>query len=254
MRRSLSLLLLALLTACGGGGGGNVSGGNEAVATVYKAELDPRLQDKAQFGRLVIATVNLGKPSRGYIVPHEAAIDQKVAARLREAGYEVLPNEVFASGWREGVRAWGEPYNPTTGKLNQNAFFAVLQVAMKYVAENSNAQAVVFTNVEESQEYFSPFGTHNAHFLGVTRRPQSRGGEGVPAGFDWVQGVDAVSLYVNVLDLQIKSLFKGAGGIEMTETLDLKGSTPRWMRSKKILDNEGFIDEGVTLALRPWIQ
>ena len=45
----------------------------------------------------------------------------------------------------------------------------------------------------------------------------------------------------------------GAGGIEVTETLDLKPSTPRWVRQKKILDNDSYIDEGVELALHPWI-
>jgi hypothetical protein len=254
MRRAMPLMIaLLLLAGCSGSGGGAGGGGNEAAATRFAATLDPRLQDRSKIGKLIIAPVNLGKPSRAYLAEHEAKIDARVAARLRAAGYEILPPEIFAEGWREGIRQWGEPYNPTTGKLNQNAFIAVLQTAVRHTAENSQTQAVVFTNLEESQEYFSPSGSHNAHFLGVTRKPSSRGGEGVPAGFDWIQGVDAVSLYVSVFDMTLASLFKGAGGIEITETLDLKGSTPRWMRSKKILGNDDWIDEGVTLALSPWI-
>ena len=254
MRAFATLLFsLILLAGCAGGGGSPASSA-EAAVTAFKAQLDPRLSDKAQFQRLMIATVNLGKPSRAYIAEHEQKIDLMVEERLREAGYEVVSNDVFAEGWLEGVRAWGEPYNPTTGKLNQNAFVGVLQTAMKYVKDNSQAQAVVFTNLEETQEYFSPAGNHVARFLGVTRKPASRGGEGVSAGFDWIQGVDAVSLYVTVLDMTMAAVFKGAGGIEITETLDLKGSTPRWARSKKVLDNEDFIEEGINLALYPWIK
>ena len=71
--------------------------------------------------------------------------------------------------------------------------------------------------------------------------------------FDWVQAVDAVGLYIYVFDVNGKRLFNGAGGIEVTETLDLKPSTPRWVRQKKILDSDSYIDEGVELALHPWI-
>ena len=85
-------------------------------------------------------------------------------------------------------------------------------------------------------------------------RPSSRGGEGITADFDWVQGVDAVGLYVNVFDLTLKRLYNGAGGIEVTEYLNLKPSTPRWTREKTVLDNESFINEGLDLALKPWLQ
>ena len=201
--------------------------------TAYQATYDTRLADKTQFGRVVIAPVNFGKPSRNYLAEHEARIDRMVAERLTAAGYEVLPSELFDKAWKEGVRNWGEPYNPTTGKLNDTVFQYVLSETVKALAAEGRVQAIVFTNLEELQVYFSPSGNHQAHFLGVTRRPSSRGGEGITADFDWVQGVDAVGLYVNVFDTKLQPLFKGAGGIEITETLDLKGSVPRWMRSKR---------------------
>ena len=59
----------------------------------------------------------------------------------------------------------------------------------------------------------------------------AHGGDGVAADFDWVQGVDAVGLYVNVFDLKLQRLYNGAGGIEVTEYLNLKPSTPRWTRA-----------------------
>ena len=88
----------------------------------------------------------------------------------------------------------------------------------------------------------------------MTRKPSSRGGDGVPADFDWIQAVDAVGIYVNVFDLKLQRLFNGAGGIEVTETLDLKGSKPLWKRQKKVLDNDSFIEEGLNLALQPWLR
>jgi len=249
MRLIALLLPVLLLAACAGGTGG---GSDEAAGTAFQGSVEERLNDRAQFGRILIATVNLGKPSRNYLVEHETRVDELVAQRLVEAGYEVLPAGLFDEAWREGLRKWGEPYDPTTGKLNETAFKYVLNEAMNYLVENSTAQAVMFTNLEEMQVYFSPSGSHNAHFLGVTRKPSSRGGEGVPAGFNWIQGVDAVGLYINVFDMQLQRLFSGAGGIEVTETLNLKNA-PRWVRSKKILDNDGYLEEGIDLALRPWL-
>lgn len=246
--RSLALTLVATLLLCACAGAPSGGGG-----TAYQGTFDARLADKSQLGKLIIAPMNLGKPSRGYLVEHEEAIDAMVASRLRKAGYELLSPELFSDAWREGVRKWGEPYNPTTGKLNETAMQYVLSETMRTLAESSEAQAVVFTNLEELQVYFSPSGSHVTRFLGVSRKPQSRGGEGVPGDFDWVQAVDAVGLYVNVYDMKLNRVFNGAGGIEVTETLDLKGSTPRWARSKKVLDNESFIEEGVALALKPWI-
>lgn len=250
---TLCLLSLLLLTGCGGSGGGAGGGGAGATASAFKGQYDARLADRAQFGRLVIAHVNLGKPSRAYIAEHEAKVDARIAERLRKAGYELQPGSQFEEAWRNGVRKWGEPYNPTTGRLNIEVLQYVLAEAVTWLKTNTQVQGVVFTNLEEQQVYFSATGNHTAYFLGVARKPSSRGGDGVPAGFNWIQGVDAVSISVSVLDLELKSLFNGAGGIEVTETLDLKGSEPRWMRSKKILANEDFIDEGISLALRPWI-
>jgi len=254
--RLTALLVTALLlvTGCSSGGGGIGDGGSGAAATRIKSEYDPRLADKAQFGRLVIAHINLGKPSRAYLAEHEERIDALVADRLRTAGYQLQPGTEFEQAWREGVRKWGEPYNPTTGKLNVQALQYVLAEAVTWLAANTQVQGVVFTNLEEQQVYFNPSGNHMAYFMGVGRKPATRGGEGITGDFNWVQGVDAVSINIKVLDLKLQQLFSGAGGIEVTETLDLKGSTPRWMRSKKILDNEDFIEEGINLALEPWIK
>jgi hypothetical protein len=249
MRALLLPIVAILLSACAGSSGGG--GGGEATA--YPATYNAELADKSKYGKLVIASVNFGKPSRAYVLDKEAPIDALIAERLRKAGYEVLPSTLFAEAWREGVRKWGEPFNPTTGKLNGTALTYVMSEVVRILTEKGEVQGIVFTNLEESQIYFSPSGSHVTHFLGVTRKPLTRGGEGVPLDFNWVQGVDAISIYITVFDLKLQKLFEGAGGIDVTETLNLKGADPHWERSKKILENEDFIDEGVTWALRPWI-
>lgn len=244
--RVMSVLMASmLLAACASG---PIGGG-----TLYQAKLEPKLQDKTQYKNLIIATVNYGKPSRNYLEEHEQRIDDMVAERLTRAGYNILPNNLFASAWQDAVRKWGSPYDETTGRLNQAFNYAVAET-IKSLSESTEVDAIVFTNLMEQQVYFSPSGSHNTHFLGVTRKPSTKGGDGVTADFDWIQDVDAVGLYIWALDAEDFSLlFNGAGGIEVTETLDLKPAKPRWVRSKRILDNETYIEEGLELALHPWI-
>jgi hypothetical protein len=107
----------------------------------------------------VIAPINFGKPSRSYLAEHDARIDAMIEKRLRKAGYEILPGTLFDEAWLEGVRKWGEPYNPTTGKLNDTSYQYVLSEAVRWLEANSQVQAVMFTNLEELQTYFSPSGS-----------------------------------------------------------------------------------------------
>ena len=245
LRLMTVFLFATILAACAAG---PIGGG-----TLYAAKLEPKLQDRNQYKNLVIANINWGRESRNYIQEHETVIDNMVAARLEKAGYNILPQSLFADAWLEATRKWGSPFDDTTGRLNQ-AWQISVGETLKQLSETTEIDAVVFTSLNETQVYFSPSGSHTTHFLGVTRKPSTRGGEGITADFDWIQAVDAVGLYVKVLDIKdFAELFDGAGGIEVTETLDLKPSTPRWARSKRILDNESYIEEGIELALHPWI-
>lgn len=246
LKRACILIACTLLLA-------SCASGPSGGGTLYQATLEPQLQDRTSFRNLLIAPINFGKPSRSYLVEHESHIDDTIARRLEDEGYHIMPPDLFENAWREAVRNWGDPYDETTGRLNETAFQYALGEVFRSLSSTTEVNAVVFTNLEELQVYFSPTGSHVTHFLGVSRKPSSRGGEGVSVDFDWVQAVDAVGLYIYVFDLNGKRLFNGAGGIEVTETLDLKPSTPRWVRQKKILDNDSYIDEGVELALHPWI-
>jgi len=240
-----TIFIAATLSACASG---PIGGG-----TLFEAKLEPKLQDKTQYKNLIIATVNYGKPSRNYLEEYEPLIDGYVEAALVKAGYNILPSSLFASAWQDAVRKWGSPYDETTGRLNQAFNYAVAET-IKALNESTEVDAIVFTNLMEQQVYFSPTGSHTTHFLGVTRKPSTKGGDGITADFDWIQAVDAVGLYIWTLDAEDFSLlFNGAGGIEVTETLDLKPATPRWVRTKRVLDNETYIEEGLELALHPWI-
>ena len=78
-------------------------------------------------------------------------------------------------------------------------------------------------------------------------------GQGITGDFSWIQDVDAVSLFVFIFNMDLQRVFISAGGIEVTEAIDTKGSTGRFKRRRKVLGNKKHIKEGVMLAFHPLI-
>ena len=79
------------LSACGSA---TVGGGYNATTptNVFEPALFEQLDNK----KVVIASVNLGGPSRNYLTKREAFIDARVQEYLEDAGYEVRPQREFA--------------------------------------------------------------------------------------------------------------------------------------------------------------
>lgn len=247
MRLILLSCVIVLIAACASGGGGR-------NPTIYEAQFDERVMDREKFSKFVIATVNLGKPSRTYLQEHEAKVDDMVQEYLEKQGYEFVDPKLFDEAYQEGVRKFGEPFDETTGRMNERSFVAALQEAARILTETSEVDAIVFTNLEESQVFFSSGINHIARFHGVARKPSMQGpGQGVSTDFNWAAEVDAVSLFVNIFDLELKRLFHSAGGIELTEAIDTKGSRARFARRRTVLGNSGQIKEGIQLAFHPFI-
>lgn len=246
MRTLLTTALALVIAACAGGGSYNT--------TTVVAQMDPSLPDREQFSTFIIATTNLGKPSRNYLAEHEARIDAMLTDYLQEHGHRVVASARFEEAFQEGVRKYGSPFDETTGRVNERSFVAALNVAANALKEDGEVDAIIFTDLLESQVFFSTGINRVARFDGVTRKPSMQGpGEGVPADFNWVQEVDAVSLHVNIYSLDLQRLFNGAGGIELTEAIDTRGGSARFKRRRTVLGNDGNIEEGIQLALHPFI-
>ncbi|MDP4918335.1 MAG: hypothetical protein NWR12_11500, partial [Haliea sp.] len=202
-----TLLLLTIgLAACGGA---------TYNPTVFPYELDQEHMAQLKVKTVVIAHVNLGAPSRSYLEKEAPRIDGMVATYLKNEGYKVVPQREFTQHWNTAVRAYGDPVDPTTGRMNMNTFIQIMQSVRDQLRETTDVDAIVFTDLLESEVPFSSGLQRVARWHGVTRKPSMQGpGSGVSTDFDWNQGAAVASLQISIYDMELKRLFASVGGLD----------------------------------------
>ncbi|MGI9286592.1 MAG: hypothetical protein ACR2P1_14495 [Pseudomonadales bacterium] len=245
MRTFLLCLVASILTAC------STSSGNP---TTYAYKIEDTIRDNTDSKRLIIAHVNFGKPSRLYLQDYEQRVDDFLKAYLKKHGYNFVSSALFEQAWQESVRKHGNPFDESTGKLNQKTFQLVVADTVNQLKERNDVDYVMFTDLIEREVQFTTGISHVARWDGVTRKPSLQGpGDGIPGGFNWAASVDAVSLWVNVFSLDLALQFQSAGGIEVTQAIDMKASNPKFIRRRTILGNKSNIEEGIKLAMHPLV-
>ena len=245
-RFNLTLLFSLLLVACGSTSSYN--------PTVFAYEINEERLQQQSIKRVIIAHVNLGGPTRSYLAEHEARLDRMVVVYLEENGMKVLPQREFEQRWKTAVRIYGNPTDPTTGKVNQKAFVQILVNVRDKLMESQDVDAIIFTDVIESEVAFSGGLKHLARWHGASRKPTLQGpGDGVSANFDWNKAAKAASLWVSVYDTELQRLFTSIGGLDTTEAIDTRSSSGRYVRRRSILENKSHLREGIELAFHPFI-
>jgi hypothetical protein len=240
------LTLYMLLVAC--------SGTPTYNPTTFPFQLNQALLDAHPIKTVVIAHVNLGMQSRNYLDKEAPRIDAQVASYLKENGFKVLPQRDFEQQWKAAVRAYGDPVDPTSGKLNRKTFALIMTRVRDEMAKSTKLDAFIFTDLVELEASFSEGLKHNARWDGVTRTPSLQGpGDGVSTEFDWNILAAVVSLQVSIYNMDLEPVFSSRGGIEATDAIDSRSSTGRYVRRRNVLENETYITEGIRLAFHPFI-
>lgn len=240
------LTLCVLLVAC--------SGTPTYNPTTFPFQLDQARLDAHPIKTVVIAHVNLGVQSRNYLDKEAPRIDAQVASYLKENGFKVLPQRDFEQHWNTAVRAYGNPVDPTSGKLNRKTFALIMTRVRDEMAKSTKLDAFIFTDLVELEASFSEGLKHAARWDGVTRTPSLQGpGDGVSTEFDWNTLAAVVSLQVSIYDMDLEPVFSSRGGIEATDAIDSRSSTGRYVRRRNVLENETYITEGIRLAFHPFI-
>ena len=223
--------------------------------TVVAWEIDEERLTANPVKTVIIANVNLGAPSRNYLVKEEPRIDGYVSVYLKDNGIKVLPQRQFTQAWNTAVRAFGNPVDPTTGKMNVRTFSQIMISVRDRLQEESKLDAFVFTDLIEVETAFNGGLKHLARWDGVTRKPALQGtGNGVSANFNWEAPVSAASLQISIYDMELQRLFISRGGLDATDAIDTRSSQGRYVRRRNMLENEDHIKEGVRLALHPLIE
>jgi len=245
---ALIIWFVVSLSACGSA---TVGGGYNATtpANIFEPTLFEQLDNK----KVVIASVNLGGPSRNYLTKREAFVDARVQEYLEDAGYEVRPQREFAQRWNNAILIYGDPIDPTTGRVNQKSFIQIVQAVRDQLREQTDIGSIVFTDIIEKDVYYEQGLNRVTRFDGVTRKPAVQGaGSGVTAEFDWSRPVAAATLRVAWFNMNLERLFSGEGGMDVTDAVDTRSGTA-FVRRRDVLENENHIDEGIAIAFHPVI-
>lgn len=236
----------ALLTACATGPAYN--------PTVFPFEIERERLEASPVRTVIIPHVNLGTPSRNYLEEVAPRIDGMVRTYLRDNGYEVLPQRLFRQHWNTAVRAFGDPVDPTTGRVNMRAFTRAMQSVRDRLQEETALDAFLFTDLVELDVPFGAGLKHIARWDGVSRRPTLDGpGNSVSGDFDWSRPAAVASLQVAVFDMELQRLFISRGGLDATDAIDSRSSSGAFTRRRNVLENDRYIEEGIRLALHPFI-
>lgn len=249
--RSIGLATGIVLGLLGCGASPTVGGG-------YNATTPTNIFEEALFEQLdsnvvVIASVNLGGPSRNYLKKREAFVDARVQEYLETAGYDVRPQREFSQRWNNAVLIYGDPIDPTTGRVNQKSFIQIVQAVKDQLVEQTDISSIIFTDIIEKDVYYETGLNRVTRFDGVTRKPAIQGaGSGVTSEFDWSREVAAASVRIAWFNMNLERVFSGEGGMEVTDAVDTRSGTA-FVRRRDVLENENQIDEGLAIAFHPII-
>ena len=244
----VAALVLLELVACGSA---TVGGGYNPTTPTNVFE--QRLFDQVDSNVVVIASVNLGGPSRNYLKKRESFVDARVQEYLEAAGYEVRAQREFSQRWNNAVLIYGDPIDPTTGRVNQKSFIQIVQTVRDQLREQTDIGSIVFTDIIEKDVYYEQGLNRVTRFDGVTRKPAVQGaGSGVTAEFDWSRPVAAAAMRIGWFNMNLERIFSGEGGLDVTDAVDTRSGTA-FVRRRDVLENENHIDEGIAIAFHPII-
>lgn len=251
--RSLWRFMVAALTLTGVIACGSATVGGGYNPTTPTNVFEQRLFDQLDSNVVVIANVNLGGPSRNYLKKRESFVDSRVQEYLEDAGYEVRAQREFSQRWNNAVLIYGDPVDPTTGRVNQKSFIQIVQAVRDQLREQTDIGSIVFTDIIEKDVYYEQGLNRVTRFDGVTRKPAVQGaGSGVTAEFDWSRPVAAATMRIAWFNMDLERIFSGEGGMDVTDAVDTRSGTA-FVRRRDVLENENHIDEGIAIAFHPII-
>lgn len=249
MFRHAALLLVAallLLAGCSSMAPNN---------TAFPYQFDPAKLQEKPLKRVIIATPNFnGEPTRYHLQKAATQIDNRVKAYLESNGYQVAPGYLFDNAWNQAIRTYGEFYDPTTGRVDADTWRAVMVTTAQALREEGDIDGIVFTDLVEHDSAHNIGLDHLAQWYGVSRKPGFySAGQNSVTDMDWNQTVKVASLHIAVFNIDLEAVFASRGGLDTLQVLDNKGSRTRYVRRKRLLDNDRHIQEGIEIAFHPLI-
>ena len=201
---------------------------------------------------VIIASANLGVPSRKYLEKYEPRIDSLLRGYLEANGYKVISSRLFEDPYKNAINTYGSPYDQFTGKQNNKQLMNVLASTFESLKQKTDADAVIFTDLLERQVMVARSSSKRfVKYDGVYRLVKSQGtSQSVSTEFNWGEPLNGASLSINIFTLSDgKRVFNNIGGLDVTEAIDTRKDT--FARYKNMFKEEDHLMEGVKLSMHP---
>lgn len=248
--RIIIIIASALLSACSG----ITSSYNPSV---FDYQINSEAIAEKPLKKIVLANTSLGAPVRNYLLSPERRVRKQVADYLEDNGYELAPVYEFENAWKQAIRNFGNPYDPTTGRIDSQTWKAVLVDTLSSLRERTDIEAIVFADLIEHDVAHNIGMAHVARWYGVDRKVaiEGAGEASVPNDFDWNQQVKAASLVVTIFSVKPEQLFSSRGGLDTLEGIDSRSrsSAPGFVRRAKLLQRDEYLEQGISIAFHPFI-
>jgi hypothetical protein len=248
MLRIIRIALVALTTAIA------ACSSHDYNPTTAPYQIDREVLAKKPIKRVVIASANIsGEPTRYFLQKPAVRIDTHVKQYLEANGYQVAPNYEFDNAYNQAIRTYGNIYDPTSGRVDPTTWRAVMATTLQAL-QGGSIDAIIFTDVIERDVTHSVGLDHLAQWDGVSRKPGfSTASASLSEGFDWNKPLKAATLVITIYTTDLEGVFSGRGGLDTLQVINAKSSPATYVRRKKALTNDDNVEEGIAIALHPFI-
>lgn len=202
MRKSTLFLLASLVYGCAA----------TAPSSPFKI---PRADIQAKVKTIVLLPIQIAPD-----VENPAAIKRRfeslITAKLQAGGFKIIGSEEYDKSWNRAVERVGAVYDPASGKRDEKKFNAALEYAVRDIRNKTEADALLVSALVTVR---ADFYSNLAEWHGTTDyvRP-----EGVWATFSGPQAqgtIGALSLWIDLIELDGPELYVNFGGIQVTSKL-----------------------------------
>ncbi len=99
--------------------------------TAYDYYIDQEALAAKPIKKVVLASVNVsGEPTRSMLRDSVAKIDAEVTDYLQKNGYVIAPAHLFNNAWQQALLTFGDFYDPTSGRVDQQGWQQVMAATM----------------------------------------------------------------------------------------------------------------------------
>jgi hypothetical protein len=144
--------------------------------------------------------------------PVKAKFESLIYAKLREAGFTVIPSAEYAAVWKEMTRKVGALFDPATGRRDERKFNIVREYTARELAAKTKADALLDSAIAGVN---ADFEGNLASWHGASEYVVPDGVWGGFFGPQYYGRVNALSLLVVLSDFHGRELYENAGGIEV---------------------------------------